>query len=137
MTKRDDDLDAEIAKYGGQALPGGDLLAVLPAEDRIAVAAFAKVLGARVDAVIPKGARDPGMPSNSVSWAEWERRRNRRIFREGQLASDQARAEKEHEEARRRREEAERQQEKRQHRSELPAKSKKPPEPEDFGDVWS
>lgn len=120
------------------AEPAQDLdqvLAVLGEDNgRAEIAGFVHTLGAHVDGVVLRGTSDPNMPAG-VSWKEWERRRNQRIFHEGQLASDRERAAKEREETRRRQEEIERQRETRQRQSERALKEKKPPKLEGFEDV--
>jgi hypothetical protein len=55
------------------------------------VEVFAKVLGASVDMVVPRGAPDPRM-AGSMSWPTWERRRLEQVFRTGRITMAEAHA---------------------------------------------
>jgi hypothetical protein len=98
------DLDAEIGKYGGHTSPqpsahgsAGDPLAVLRQFDPSCcsqVQVFAKMLGASVDMVVPRGTVDPCMV-DGMSWRVWEHRRLARIFRTGCATSAETRVREE------------------------------------------
>jgi hypothetical protein len=97
------DLDAEIAKYGGQSSPRPAPLAALDQVDpslRSEVEAFAGILGASVDLVVPRGVPDPRL-AGGMSRPRWERRRLDRLFREGRVTMEQARDRDEKEKAER------------------------------------
>jgi hypothetical protein len=104
------DLDAEIAKYGGHTSEQpsaqartADPLAVMRQSDPSCCAqveAFAKVLGASVDMVVPRGAPDPRM-AGGMSWPRWERRRLDQIFCAGRITMAEARAQEEERKAER------------------------------------
>ena len=67
------DLDAEIAKYGGQSSPRPAPLAALDQVDpslRSEVEAFAGILGASVDLVVPRGVPDPRL-AGGMSRPRW------------------------------------------------------------------
>jgi hypothetical protein len=55
------------------------------------VEAFANVLGASVDLVVPRGAPDPRM-AGSMSLPAWERRRLEKVFRAGRITMTEAHA---------------------------------------------
>jgi hypothetical protein len=98
------DLDAEIARFGGQVIPQPATsatlegpLAILRRSDASAcqeAESFAKILGASVDMVVPRGVPDPRIPIG-MSWPRWEARRLEQVFRNGRVTMAEADAQQE------------------------------------------
>jgi hypothetical protein len=94
-------VETEIASSGGhpfpelsaRVIPRDPLTALRKSDPSLCqqVEVFAKVLGASVDMVVPRGAPDLRM-AGSMTWPTWERCRLEQVFRTGRITMAEAHA---------------------------------------------